>query len=117
MIDRIIEIIRSSRNVDEAKARLIEEFAFSDVQATAIVEMKLRQLTGLEREKLQAEYDDLAKFISYCEDVLASTDMQMEIIKNETMDSRPSTETRGNPKSCLMPTSSIRKISTLMTMW
>lgn len=86
VIDRIIEIIRSSRNVDEAKARLIEEFAFSDVQATAIVEMKLRQLTGLEREKLQAEYDDLAKFISYCEDVLASTDMQMEIIKNETME-------------------------------
>ena len=86
VIDRIIEIVRSSRSVDEAKGRLIEEFCFSDLQATAIVEMKIRQLTGLEREKLQAEYDELAKFIAYCEDVLASTEKQMEIIKNETME-------------------------------
>ena len=84
--DRIIEIVRSSRSVDEAKGRLIEEFGFSDLQATAIVEMKIRQLTGLEREKLQAEYDELAKFIAYCEDVLSSTEKQMEIIKNETME-------------------------------
>ena len=86
VIDRIIEIVRSSRSVDEAKGRLIEEFGLSDLQATAIVEMKIRQLTGLEREKLQAEYDELAKFIAYCEDVLASTEKQMEIIKNETME-------------------------------
>ena len=86
VIDRIIEIVRSTRSVDEAKGRLIEEFGFSDLQATAIVEMKIRQLTGLEREKLQAEYDELAKFIAYCEDVLASTEKQMEIIKNETME-------------------------------
>ena len=86
VIDRIIEIVRSSRSVDEAKGRLIEEFGFADLQATAIVEMKIRQLTGLEREKLQAEYDELAKFIAYCEDVLASTEKQMEIIKNETME-------------------------------
>ena len=86
VIDRIIEIVRSSRSVDEAKGRLIEEFGFSDLQATAIVEMKIRQLTGLEREKLQAEYDELANFIAYCEDVLASTEKQMEIIKNETME-------------------------------
>ena len=86
VIDRIIEIVRSSRSVDEAKGRLIEEFGFSDLQATAIVEMKIRQLTGLEREKLQAEYDELAKFIAYCEDVLASTEKQMEIIKHETME-------------------------------
>lgn len=86
VIDRIIEIVRSSRSVDEAKGRLIEEFGFSDLQATAIVEMKIRQLTGLEREKLQAEYDELAKFIAYCEDVLANTEKQMEIIKNETME-------------------------------
>ena len=86
VIDRIREIVRSSRSVDEAKGRLIEEFGFSDLQATAIVEMKIRQLTGLEREKLQAEYDELAKFIAYCEDVLASTEKQMEIIKNETME-------------------------------
>ena len=83
VIDEIINIIRASRSVDEAKSQLIERFAFSDAQATAIVEMRLRQLTGLEREKLQSEYDELMKFIRYCEDVLASYDMQMGIIKDE----------------------------------
>ncbi|MGM9741600.1 MAG: DNA gyrase subunit A [Candidatus Cryptobacteroides sp.] len=86
VIDRIIAIVRSSKNVEDAKNGLIEEFGFSDLQAQAIVEMKIRQLTGLEREKLQAEYDDLEKFIAYCNDVLANVSMQMDIIKNETMD-------------------------------
>src|SRR5574344_1104525 len=72
VIDQIINIIRSSKTVEEAKAELISTFDFSDAQATAIVEMRLRQLTGLEREKLQSEYDELMKFIHYCEDVLAS---------------------------------------------
>ena len=84
VIDQIINIIRSSKNVEEAKNELISTFAFSDVQATAIVEMRLRQLTGLEREKLQNEYDELMKFIRYCEDVLANESMQMQIIKDET---------------------------------
>ena len=83
VIDEIINIIRSSRSVDEAKSQLVERFAFSDAQATAIVEMRLRQLTGLEREKLQSEYDELMKFISYCEEVLGSYDRQMEVIKSE----------------------------------
>ena len=83
VIDEIIAIIRSSRSVDDAKSQLIERFAFSDAQATAIVEMRLRQLTGLEREKLQAEYDELMKFIAYCEEVLSSYDKQMEVIKDE----------------------------------
>ena len=86
VIDEIIAIIRASGNVDEAKATLMERFAFSDAQAAAIVEMRLRQLTGLEREKLQAEYDELEKFIAYCNDVLANESMQMDIIKQETMD-------------------------------
>ena len=86
VIDRIIAIVRSSKSVEEAKNGLIEEFGFSDLQAQAIVEMKIRQLTGLEREKLQAEYDDLEKFIAYCNDVLANVSMQMDIIKSETMD-------------------------------
>ncbi|MGM9738161.1 MAG: DNA gyrase subunit A [Candidatus Cryptobacteroides sp.] len=86
VIDRIIAIIRASKSVDEAKNGLIGEFGFSDAQASAIVEMRLRQLTGLEREKLQAEYDELEKFIAYCNDVLANTSLQMEIIKNETME-------------------------------
>jgi len=84
VIDQIINIIRSSKNVEEAKNELMAAFGFSDAQATAIVEMRLRQLTGLEREKLQSEYDELMKFIRYCEDVLANESMQMQIIKDET---------------------------------
>ena len=86
VIDEIIRIIRASKTVDEAKSTLMSTFDFSDAQATAIVEMKLRQLTGLEREKLQAEYDQLAKFIAWCNEVLANESMQMEIIKKETME-------------------------------
>lgn len=86
VIDRIIAIIRASSSVEDAKNSLMTEFGFSDAQATAIVEMRLRQLTGLEREKLQSEYDDLVNFIQYCNDVLASYDMQMGIVKDETME-------------------------------
>lgn len=84
VIDEIIRIIRASDSVDSAKAELMSTFGFSEAQATAIVEMRLRQLTGLEREKLQAEYDELEKFIAYCNEVLANESLQMEIIKNET---------------------------------
>jgi len=86
IIDEIIEIIRASKSVDEAKASLMSTFGFSDEQATAIVEMRLRQLTGLEREKLQAEYDELEKFIMHCQEVLSSEKLQMDIIKQETLD-------------------------------
>lgn len=86
VIDEIIRIIRASKTVDEARNTLMTTFGFSEAQASAIVEMKLRQLTGLEREKLQAEYDELEKFIAWCNDVLANPAMQMEIIKNETME-------------------------------
>ena len=86
IIDRIIEIIRGSRSVEEAKSELMNSFGFSDLQASAIVEMKLRQLVGLEREKLQAEDDELRKFILYCEDILGSYERQMEVIKEETME-------------------------------
>ncbi len=86
VIDQIINIIRSSKSVEEAKNELIATFGFTDLQATAIVEMRLRQLTGLEREKLQNEYDELMKFIHYCEDVLANESMQMQIIKDETLE-------------------------------
>ena len=86
VIDEIIRIIRASKSVEEAKTELMSAFGFSEAQATAIVEMRLRQLTGLEREKLQSEYDELMKFIRYCEDVLANVDLQMGIIKDETME-------------------------------
>ena len=86
VIDEIIRIIRASKSVEDAKNELMSTFSFSEVQATAIVEMRLRQLTGLEREKLQSEYDELMKFIRYCEDVLANVSLQMGIIKDETLE-------------------------------
>ena len=86
VIDEIIRIIRASKSVEDAKAELMSTFAFTEIQATAIVEMRLRQLTGLEREKLQSEYDELMKFIKYCEDVLANEDMEFGIIKDETLE-------------------------------
>ena len=85
IIDEIIAIIKASKNAEDARTALQERFGFSEVQASAIVEMRLRQLTGLEREKLQAEYDELMKFIKYCIDVLGSNEMQMAIIKDETL--------------------------------
>ena len=82
-IDEVIAIIRASKTVEEAKGGLVERFAFTDAQAAAIVEMRLRQLAGLEREKLQREYDELMKLINHLKDVLASYDMQMDIICEE----------------------------------
>ena len=86
VIDEIIHIIRHSANVDEAKAELISRFEFTDAQATAIVEMRLRQLTGLEREKLQAEYDELERVIARCNEILGSVEEQMKVIKAETIE-------------------------------
>ena len=85
-IDEVISIIRSSKVVDEAKERLMERFSFSEAQSSAIVEMRLRQLTGLEREKLQNEYDQLMKLINHLNEVLASLTLQMQIIKDELIE-------------------------------
>ena len=84
VIDEIVRIIRHSKSVDEAKTRLMEQFGFDEIQASAIVEMRLRQLTGLERDKLQAEYDDLEKFIARCNEILGSVEEQMKVVKSET---------------------------------
>ena len=83
IIDDIIATIRASKSVDEAKEALVSKFDFTEAQAQAIVEMRLRQLTGLEREKLQAEFEELEKFIARCEEILASTELQLGIIKEE----------------------------------
>ena len=83
VIDEIIRIIRHSESVDEAKSELVRRFDFTEIQATAIVEMRLRQLTGLEREKLQAEYDELEKFIARCIEILGSEALQLQIVKDE----------------------------------
>ncbi|MCR5245203.1 MAG: DNA gyrase subunit A [Bacteroidales bacterium] len=86
IIDEIISLIRSSKSVDEARTGLVERFGFTEAQAQAIVEMRLRQLTGLEREKLQAEFDELEKFIARCEEILASNELQLQIVKDECME-------------------------------
>ena len=82
-IDEVIKIIRSSGNADEARTRLIDTFNLSEIQARAIVEMRLRQLTGLEQEKLRAEYEELLKTIEHLKNVLANEWMRMDIIKEE----------------------------------
>ncbi|HAP3021132.1 TPA: DNA gyrase subunit A [Enterococcus faecalis] len=87
-IDEIIAIIRGSQSDDEAKATLIERFEFSDRQAQAILDMRLRRLTGLERYKIENEYQELLKFIADLEDILARPERVIEIIKTELNDVR-----------------------------
>jgi len=82
-IDEVIAIIRSSQTPDMARERLMERFSLSDVQSRAIVEMRLRQLTGLEQDKLRAEYEELLKQIEYLKKVLSDESLQMQIIKDE----------------------------------
>lgn len=86
IIDEIIALIRASKTVEEAKTGLVEKWQFSEIQAAAIVEMRLRQLTGLEREKLQNEYEELLKRIDYLTRFLADENMRMEVIKQELLD-------------------------------
>ena len=84
VIDQIVSIIRHSKSVDDAKAELMSTFDFTEIQASAIVEMRLRQLTGLEKEKLQAEYEELERFIARCREILASESEQLAIVKQES---------------------------------
>ena len=83
-IDEVIALIKSSSNADEARKKLIAKFSLSEVQAKAIVEMRLRQLTGLEQDKLRAEHDELLSTIEDLKDILDKKDRRMGIIKTET---------------------------------
>ena len=85
-IDEVIKIIRGSDNTDEAKKNLIKRFELSDIQAKAIVEMRLRQLTGLEQDKLRSEYESLVKTIADLKDILENKDRRMSIIKDELIE-------------------------------
>lgn len=85
-IDEVIKIIRASSNADEARQKLIERFELSEIQARAIVEMRLRQLTGLEQDKLRSEYEELLKTIQDYKDILASVERRMQIIKDELIE-------------------------------
>ena len=84
-IDEVIKIIRGSSNPDEAREKLVKRFELSDTQAKAIVEMRLRQLTGLEQDKLRSEFEVLMKTIEDLKDVLQKKDRRMEIIKDELL--------------------------------
>ena len=85
-IDEVIAIIRASQTPDMAREKLIERFGLSEIQSRAIVEMRLRQLTGLEQEKLRAEYKEIMELIEYLKGVLANIDLQMKIIKDELLE-------------------------------
>jgi DNA gyrase subunit A len=85
-IDEVIAIIKSSQNPDIARERLMKRFSLSEIQSRAIVEMRLRQLTGLEQEKLRAEYKEVTDLIDYLKRVLASVELQMKIIKDELLE-------------------------------
>ncbi|WP_297706063.1 DNA gyrase subunit A [uncultured Eudoraea sp.] len=85
-IDEVIAIIRASSNAEDARDNLIKRFKLSEVQAKAIVEMRLRQLTGLEQDKLRSEYDEIIKTIADLKDILANKDRRMQIIKDELLD-------------------------------
>ena len=82
-IDEIVAIIRAAKNVDEAKQNLISRFGFSDVQAQAIVDMRLRALTGLERERLENEYNDLLAKIAYYKEILGNENKLLSVIQEE----------------------------------
>ncbi len=85
-IDEVIALIRASSNADEARTKLIERFELSEVQAKAIVEMRLRQLTGLEQDKLRAEYEEIMKTIEDLKDILARKERRMDVIKEEMLE-------------------------------
>lgn len=85
-IDEVIKLIRASSNAEEARNKLIERFELTEIQAKAIVEMRLRQLTGLEQDKLRSEYEELMETIKDLKDILASKDRRMQIIENELLD-------------------------------
>ncbi len=85
-IDRVIAIIRGAASTEDAKRQLQAEFSLDEIQSTAIVEMRLKALTGLEREKLQAEYSELKAFINHCNEILGSETLQLQVVKDETME-------------------------------
>src|SRR5664280_2120334 len=85
-IDEVIALIRGSQTPDMARENLIERFGLTEIQSRAIVEMRLRQLTGLEQEKLRAEYKEIMELIEYLKSILASIDLQMKIIKDELLE-------------------------------
>lgn len=88
IIDDIIQLIKKSKSVEEARQGLMDRWQFSELQAAAIVEMRLRQLTGLEHQKLQDEYDEKMRFIARCKEILGNRNVLMDVIKGELLEIR-----------------------------
>ena len=87
-IDEIISIIRNSETIAQAKLEMQDRFGFTEIQSSAIVEMRLRQLAGLERQKLQDEYNELLAFINRCREILSNESVLMQVIKDELLEIR-----------------------------
>jgi len=85
-LDEAIKIIRDSKTPDEARTRLMERFGLSEIQSRAIVEMRLRQLTGMEQDKLRAEYEEVLNLIAHLKEILEKVELRMEIIKDELLE-------------------------------
>ena len=85
-IDEVIKIIRASSNADDAREKLMARFELTEIQARAIVEMRLRQLTGLEQDKLRTEYEEILELIKDLKDILANESRRMDIIKEELLE-------------------------------
>ena len=96
-LDKVIALIRASRTPEEAKNGLIEQFKLTEIQAKAILDMRLQKLTGLEREKIKADYDELLKIIEHLKNILASEDMRKDIIKEELLEIK---EKYGDERRC-----------------
>ncbi|MGC3977557.1 MAG: DNA gyrase subunit A [Paludibacteraceae bacterium] len=85
-LDEAIQIIRDSKTPEEARTRLMERFGLSEIQSRAVVEMRLRQLTGMEQDKLRAEYEEVLRLIEKLKEILADINLRMQIIKDELLD-------------------------------
>jgi len=85
-LDEAIQIIRNSKTPEEARSGLMERFGLSDIQSRAVVEMRLRQLTGMEQDKLRAEYEDVLNLIARLKEILGNVELRMQIIKDELLE-------------------------------
>ena len=113
-IDEVIAIIKSSKSPAEAIERLMERFSLSEIQSRAIVEMRLRQLTGLEQDKLRAEYEEIEKLIAYLKEILENDDLCMKVIKDELKEIKDKYETNVKRTSFMLLKSLILKTSMQM---
>jgi DNA gyrase subunit A (EC 5.99.1.3) len=110
-IDEVIAIIKTSKSPNEAIERLMSRFALSEIQSRAIVDMRLRQLTGLEQDKLRAEFEEIEKLIAYLNEILSNEDVCMQVVKDELQEIKDNTVMLVKQKSYMHLKNLIRKTS------